>query len=471
MIDWQFYLSLITAKLTAFVLKSFHKGATAAPGLYAQKIDKNILTKLAGQLKFSILVSGTNGKTTTTRILSSILKQANIKYLHNRSGSNLERGIISQLIKHHHLKNYLGLWEVDEAALPSVSEKIQPKIIILLNLFRDQLDRYGEIDTLAKKWLTALKKLPKETTIILNADDPTIAWLGKQVNGKVLYFGIRDELLGGEVLTHASDATFCPTCLLPLKYRTCFISHLGIYECLKCGSIQPKTDLKAEKVSFTQQNTTLLKLDDNLETNHLIINFIGTYNVYNSLAAFAGAQLLNINIDNIKEGIRLFKPAFGRLETINFKDKQLKILLVKNPTGFNETIKAVLQSVNKNSFSCLLVLNDLIADGRDVSWIWDVDLETLVNNPNLKKIIVSGIRAEDMATRIKYANFQFSIFRPKDNQPWAGNFQLEKKLEKAINGLLVSQTKDLFILPTYTAMLEVRKILNKKGLVHSTWKD
>lgn len=462
MIDWRFYLSLIIAKLTALVLKIFHKGATAAPGLYAQKIDKNILKKLARQLKFSILVSGTNGKTTTTRILSSILKQANIKYLHNRSGSNLERGIISQLIKHHQLKNYLGLWEVDEAALPSVSEKIQPKIIILLNLFRDQLDRYGEIDTLAKKWLSALKKLPKETTIILNADDPTIAWLGKQVDYKVIYFGIRDELLGGEALTHASDATFCPICLLPLKYRTCFISHLGIYECLKCGSIQPKPDLKAEKVSFTQQNTTLLKLDDNPETNQLIINFIGTYNVYNSLAAFAGAQLLNINIDNIKEGIRLFKPAFGRLETINFKDKQLKILLVKNPTGFNEAIKTVLQSVNKNSFSCLLILNDLIADGRDVSWIWDVDLETLVNNPSLKKIIVSGIRAEDMALRIKYSNIKMERYKDR---------KIEKKLEKAINNLLVSQTKDLFILPTYTAMLEVRKILNKKGLVHSTWKD
>lgn len=467
---FRYYLAILIGKLISLSLRLLQLGGTAAPGLYASKIDKNLIRKLSRQLKYSVIISGTNGKTTTTRILATIFSQAGWEYFHNRTGSNLLRGVISELIKHIGYnglpKNRIGLWEIDEAVLPLAIKSLRPKIVVLTNLFRDQLDRYGEIDVLAKKWKQALKQLSKETIVILNADDPTVASLGQNLRCKTLYFGLKDKLKGDKFLSHASDATMCPYCLLPLNYQVCFVSHLGLYKCPKCGDIQPKTNINCTQVKFLKENYTQLDINYLSNKYFIKINLPGIYNVYNALAAFAVSVSLKINPEKIIRGFQQFRPAFGRFEKIKLKEKMLQILLVKNPTGFNQVLKILPHLSGGNSFSCLIALNDLIADGQDVSWIWDVDFENFKKYKKLQKIIVSGIRAEDMTLRLKYSNFKSQIANK-----FQSNIKLEKNLKKAISNLINQSNKNLFILPTYTAMLEIRKILNKMKLVHSTWKD
>jgi len=460
----RYYLALLLGKSISKVLSLLHSGATAAPGLYASKIDKDILKKLTSQLDFSIVVSGTNGKTTTARILAGIFKAINQNFIHNRTGSNLERGIVSELIKKANFlsqpKKTIGLWEIDEAFLPTAVKILKPRVVLLTNLFRDQLDRYGEIDSLAKKWKEALKTLPKTSVAILNSDDPTVACLGKNLDCKVIYYGLRDKNLGTKNISHASDATLCPNCLKPLKYNSCFISHLGIYQCLECHHLQPEPDFSADKVKLSEDGLEITAKTKKQKCQ-LKIKISGLYNSYNVLAAATTAHVLDISFEKICVGLKNFKPAFGRLEKLTIKDKKLKILLVKNPTGFNEVLKTVFSYFKNKPISLLIVLNDLIADGKDVSWIWDIDFEYLKQFKNLEKIIISGLRAEDMALRIKHSQFPIG----------KNNFEVEKNVNEAIELLLKSQSNNLFIFPTYTAMLNIRKILNKKGFIHSTWKD
>lgn len=463
MVNFQSLIAIFIGKIIHFILKLGTTGASAAPGLIAEKIDPLLLVKLKKQLKYSIIISGTNGKTTTTRLISSIFKQADIPYYHNRTGSNLLRGILSELIIRvdifGSLKPKIGLWEVDEAVLPASLAILQPRIVLINNLFRDQLDRYGEIDTLAKKWLTALENLKPQTIVMLNADDPTVASLGKKLKQKVVYYGIKDPKVGQQNLSHCADAIFCPNCARKLIYQRSFISHLGHYYCPHCGAIQPKLDIFSDDIHLKQsQLTCIIKTKKQKFTLQAGVN--GLYNVYNLLASSTVALTLGISPADIIKGVSQFIPAFGRFEEINLDNKNLIIMLAKNPAGFNEVIKMVNHLTTKKPASLLIILNDLIADSQDVSWIWDVDMGML-KKANLSSLLISGTRTYDLALRIKYANLSIS------------NKQLtiNNNLKKAISLLLKSKTNNLFILPTYTAMLETRKILNQMGLVHSSWED
>ncbi len=456
---YKYYASVIVGKLVFWLLKQTGRGGgTAAPGLYALRIDPQIAGKLASSLKYSVIITGTNGKTTTSRLISSILKQAKIPFLHNRTGSNLLRGVVSELLRAKKLKSnfaeFIGLWEVDEGALTPVLQQIKPKIIVITNLFRDQLDRYGEIDTILQKWQKALANLTKDTTVILNADDPNVASLGSQVKGKVFYFSLNDKTKGKKKADHAMDANLCPLCAGELKYETNFVSHLGVYSCLKCKFTRPQAQVFASQIAFSKERLKV-KAVLNHKTLALTVNLAGLYNSYNVLAALAVCLNLNISLTNLKLGLSLFTPAFGRFEKIKMGERKLHILLVKNPTGFNQVVQLLPQLTNSRPYACLLVLNDLIADGRDVSWIWDVDFSHL-SQKGLKQLIVSGTRAEDMALRLKYEGLEVKVIN---------------NLKTAVTKILGRQEKNLFILPTYTAMLETRRILNNKGLVHQTWED
>lgn len=458
---FNYFLAILLAKSASFILKLFKSGASAAPGLYALKIKPDLLSELSQQLKESIIISGTNGKTTTARIIASLLKQSHIDYLHNRSGSNLERGVVSEIIKRtswfHLKKKFVGLWEIDEAFLTSAIKKLQPKVIILLNLFRDQLDRYGEIDTLAKKWRQALKKLPSSSLLILNSDDPAISWLGKGLSCQVIYFGLRDKTLGDKVLSNAADAITCHYCSQQLQYQTSFVSQLGIYRCPQCGAIQPAVNIYCSQANFNQNGQTKLVINYKSCSYNLKINLIGTYNIYNLLAAFSAGAALKIKAKKIVEYSSNFQPAFGRLEKINLRSKTIRIILTKNPTGFNQALKTLILLNKKRGCSCLFSLNDLIADGRDVSWIWDIDFKYL-NKLKIDNIIVSGTRAADMALRLKYANISQNL-----------NIKLEKNIKKSLSSLINQSSKNLYILASYTAMLKIRKILAKKKVIHSIW--
>ncbi len=405
-------------KVVSGLSKVFHFGAGGTwPGEIALILQPDIARNLARQLKKGvILIAGTNGKTTTALMIKTILEKQGDRVVHNASGANLTNGIVSALIKEAKWNATVdrdwGVFEVDENSLPIVLEFISPKAIVLLNLFRDQLDRYGEVDVIVEKWASALKNI--HATYILNSDDPGIAFIGTKAKGKILYFGVNDKKHFLKNIEHATDSTFCLNCGGRLSYKGIYYSHIGIWHCERCGLSRPKPDI----FSVTSPLS-------------------GLYNLYNTLAAVTAGRALGIK-NPVLAG---FSPAFGRQETFTIKGKTVKIFLSKNPAGFNASLRTILE---QNASVMLFILNDRIPDGRDVSWIWDVDFETIPQNT---KIIASGDRVYDLAIRLKYAEKKNLVVEP----------DLREAVQKAVEQTPPSGR--LFILPTYSAMLEVRKIL------------
>jgi UDP-N-acetylmuramyl tripeptide synthase len=348
----------------------------------------------------------------------------------NASGANLLNGIASSLVTY---SNFYGtinkdfaIFEIDENTLPLILKEIpNPDYLIVLNLFRDQLDRYGEVNTIAKKWKKAIKDLDKTTTLILNADDPQVTFLGDKSKAKLMYFGL-DEKNKNLKSQHASDSTYCPKCQTKLNYSSIYFSHLGNWNCVKCGYSHPKKTL----------------------TSFSFYPLLGTYNQYNANATVLLAKDLGLSDEKIKNTLKDFKPAFGRQETLTLNHKNVQIFLSKNPTGLNESLKTV---ASEGAQNILLLLNDRIPDGLDVSWIWDVDFEDFATV--FRNITVGGDRTFDMGLRLKYAEYK--------------NFALEENLSKAIEIALdkAGKGETLYVLPTYSAMLEVRKILTGKKIL------
>ncbi|MDP3987742.1 MAG: MurT ligase domain-containing protein [Candidatus Levybacteria bacterium] len=426
---------IFVGKTISKVSKILNVGSGSTwPGHIALSVNKNFVHEVLKKSKIKIiLIAGTNGKTTTAKLIQTIFENNKKKVFRNESGANLLNGIASSLLLHSSILSTLdydyAIFEIDENSLPLALNELEPHTIILMNLFRDQLDRYGEVDSIAKKWKKALKKLSKETTLILNADDPQISFLGK--NTKALYFGLNEKVRQSKQFS--ADSTYCPNCNSKLAYNTTFFSHLGDWKCNKCSEKRPKLDL---------EDSPFYPLP-------------GIYNIYNTHAALLFAKINNINNLTIQQSLRMFTPAFGRQEIIKAGNKKIHLFLSKNPTSFNQSLRTVVELGGNN---VLFVLNDRIPDGRDVSWIWDTNLEELLDTK--QNITVSGDRTYDMALRIKYASsskFQISNFK----------FQINDKLKNAINESLekVQKNETLYVLPTYSAMLEVRKILTGKKIL------
>ena len=451
--DFRLTSAILIGKSVALLNRLTGTGATAAPGLYALKFDPNLVKKLTARIKNgNIVISGTNGKTTTSRLAADILS-LKFKIIHNRQGSNLLRGIASTLISKSDLFGNidanLAIWETDEATLPQAIEHTQPKKIVLLNLFRDQLDRYGEVDTVRAKWQKSLSKQKLGSTLILNADDPGISFLARGFEDKTVFFGVEDKKLSLPQIASVADIKHCLNCEANLTYTTLLSAHMGSYSCSKCSLKRPKPSISASNLKFKPDFSTSINLS--LITYHLSLtyNLPGLYNAYNILAACALANSLKIGPSDIKKGIAGFSSAFGRFQSVQVKNKSAVIFLIKNPAGANEVIRTISL---KNNLHILAILNDKIADGRDVSWIWDTNWEIL--KPKVKSLAVSGTRCWDMATRFKYADFNMS----KDCIYENINYSLEKSLDK------LDKKDTLIILPTYTAMLEVQKYLKRKGI-------
>lgn len=436
----------ISKTITKLVTTLKLGAASVLPGEISRRLHPRLLPLLFEQVKHGvILIVGTNGKTTTSLLLSKILEDQGFKVTHNSSGANLINGLITALLVDSKLTGKLEtdyvILEIDENILPLVLQDCQPNYLLALNLFRDQLDRYGEVDTIARRWQQAIAPLPSSTTIILNADDPTLNYLGQQLTQKLLFFGLNEPELYLEEIPHAVDSIYCPSCGHLLDYQGVYLSHLGDYQCPSCNFV--KSDLAIQSSKWEQI-------------------LIGVYNKYNTVAAAVLAKDLGISYEQISASSKNFKAAFGRAEELAIGNKQVRILLSKNPVGMNETIRAVVRDADSSNSSSyvpvtLLILNDRIPDGTDVSWIWDVDTETLTKNGG--KLIVSGDRAYDMALRLKYseANEHNSAFEliVQDNLPEA----IAKALE------LTPENSSLNILPTYSAMLDVREnLLGRKIL-------
>lgn len=450
--DPRLILAILVGKGIGFLTKLAGGGATAAPGLYALKIDPGLVKKLALKLgDGSVIISGTNGKTTTSRLISDIFADSR-SLIHNRQGSNLLRGIASTLISRSSLfgdvpQNF-GIWEVDEATLPEVLDNITPKAIILLNLFRDQLDRYGEVESVRKKWQSALAKLPKEVKLLVNGDDPQLAFLGQNSNANVTYFGIDDPKLKLAEVGNVADIRYCLNCGKKLLYSLQFMAHMGHYKCSSCAFRRPKTTIGAGQISFNADFPTNVTFFLPKSELSLKLPLPGLYSVYNVLAAILLANIEGVSNTLLKSKVEAFSSAFGRFQTIYRNGKKLIIFLIKNPAGANEVLRTLAAKTKMNLLVCL---NDKIADGKDVSWIWDTSWEAI--SGKTAKVFASGIRCFDMATRLKYAQIEVDINNVHED--------ISYSLDNALNKLNNKDT--LIVLPTYTAMLEIQRILSKDG--------
>ncbi len=384
-------------------------GGTTLPGKLLWKLDPGAVDELAAGLARGVaLVSATNGKTTTTAIAAKILgNRARLAW--NRAGANLLSGIGSALLSAEDPE--LGLFEVDEAALPEAIVRTHPRAVLLGNLFRDQLDRYGELELVAERWRAAIASLPEDAALVVDADDPVVGDLAVAREG-VLRFGIDDSRHARPSLQHAADSKYCMRCGSPYEYKAAYVGHLGDYRCAACGHARPALDVVARNIEFRGLWASRFRLVTHAGEVELDLALPGLYNVYNAVGAAALSLSLGASLSEIRTGIEDFSAAFGRFERIGASGKTVVLLLVKNPAGANE----VLRTLELGGIPPVLVvaLNDAIADGRDVSWIWDVDFEPLLAKAGT--IVVSGV-----------------------------------------------------VLPTYTAMLALRGILTRRGLVSAYW--
>lgn len=445
-----FYTALLGAKLVNQGLHVFKSAGTSLPGLVAMNISKNFLSFLSNYCEKDIVtITGTNGKTTTAGLFANILKSAKNRVLHNEKGANMLSGIASSLAISYkpNSKFDYAVLESDEAYLTRLYDYINADYLLVTNLFRDQLDRYGEIDITAKKIQNAIDKNPN-LKMFVNADDPMLMELGK--NNKKIFYGFEDVKYETSVQDSQSpmEAVSC-ACKSDLSYGERYYAHIGKYRCEACGRKRPEPNYKGYVVIHDDYSEIFVKFCSEGEEKELNFrtNLVGLYNAYNALAAISISLEVGVNPDAIQSGLDTYKSAFGRAEKFVMNGKNVLVQLIKNPTGASE----VLRTVNKNtSQSLMIAINDNYADGRDISWLWDTDFELLADYSN--NIIVSGTRANDMAVRLKYAGFPTEKIEVKKDVKSAFNYAFSK----------VQDGEQLLVMPTYTALLEMQKFLPKK---------
>ena len=449
-------IALIFGRLAGQIVRLRRKeGATALPGLVGGLISKKLLYSLSQNMADGVVtISGTNGKTTTTNFLNLILENAGFNTLTNTAGSNLERGLISAYADavnawggYPKNKQQVGLFEVDEAELARTFNQLNPRVSTFLNLFRDQLDRYGEVDNLALRWQDMIKAKGEYGSIVINVDDPNICKLQECTTGEVITFGIEDDNLKIEDLYNVKDARFCARGSV-LKYDNLYMSHLGQWRCDCCTVFRPKPKVRAQNISLKNGSSGFDLVIDDIR-HKIIINMPGLYVVYNALAAAATAYALEVDIDLIASSLNAVKPPQGRQEIFLVDQKEIRILLTKNPTGFNETIKIIMPDSESVEVNLLAILNDGIQDGEDVSWIYDADIERL-KKYNID-LVCSGIRANDFALR-----WHLAVINPR-----LVCSDIEESLDRALDNVPLGGRLD--VIATYTAMLQIRSILVSKS--------
>ncbi len=436
-------------------------GGTALPGVLAARIDANIIPKLTrGLPRGTVLVTGTNGKTTTSRILAAALQLAGWKPIHNRSGANLASGLTTAIVDRVDLLGRVSadsaLFEVDEATLPSVEEATQPIVIVLTNLFRDQLDRYGEVDHVAAVWREVLVRLPPSATVVANADDPAVAALVEQTSAKVVTFGV-DSIRSGTGLDHFADSKNCPRCGAPLEYDSVQYAHLGTYHCPNGDFRRPNPTICATAVVANGTDSTVVDVSGPFGERRWSFGLPGLYNVYNLLAAASAAMAVGVPVEAVENAVVGFRAAFGRLERIQVGTRSLFVALIKNPVGFTEVLRTILTVPGDKDVA--IFINDNLADGTDVSWLWDADVEMLAGR--CRSIVVGGTRAGDMAVRLKYAGVPADRIRLAET--------VSGGLDTGLSGIDDGQT--LYVLPTYTAMLDLRNDVGRRGYADQFWEE
>jgi UDP-N-acetylmuramyl tripeptide synthase len=455
--------SLWAAKTTAAASRALKRGGgTAASGLVGLWLNPGLIRELGAQLGHGcVLITGTNGKTTTALLINHAARAAGLLPLANGSGSNLSRGIASTLAmasdgdgRLQDARRRIGVFEVDEAALTEVLPQLRPRALVITNLFRDQLDRYGEVEAVAQRWRRAIAAAQPDLRLVLNADDPAVASLGEGRDG-TLYFGVEDKKLHAGAPEHAADALFC-RCGARLKYDVAFYGHAGHWRCPGCGRVRPKPRVAARQVKLGDGHQASFQLESGGSRSGARLALGGLYNVYNALAAAAAGEALSLPRESVIEALTSTEAAFGRQEAFELAGRRVELFLGKNPAGLNQVLSTLLLDPNRET--ALIVLNDGIADGRDISWVWDADFEVAAGK--LLRAVVSGSRAAEMALRLKYAEWDESMLDVVPDIALA----LDKALAATPEGSCLS------VIPTYTAMLTVRELLAQRAGREPYWR-
>ena len=449
-IKFKSILSILTGKVILFFSKHILNGGSTFPGAVALKLDKEILRKVSSGYNV-ILVTGTNGKTTTTSMLTNILRENNLRVITNSTGANLFRGIVACFIDNYsfYKKNdgAYAVIEVDEANLKFVTEYITPKVITITNLFRDQLDRYGEVYTTLNKILEGVNKVPS-AELVLNGDDSLFNKLS--IENPTVFYGFSKPIDANSKIDINADAKFCKFCKAPYQYNFITYNHLGDFYCAECGFKRSELKYHVDEIQTLHSDFSTVIISG----TEITISQSGTYNIYNGLCAYSIAKELNISDDVIKNSLNKQDSSFGRQEELLIDDKKVKIILVKNPAGYNQAIDTL--CLNSDNFSTLFMLNDNYADGQDISWIWDVEFERLKSLP-ITDVFISGTRMYDMAVRLQVCGLN------------SESFILEHDYESLTSKLKNSSSNNIYILATYTAMINYRKYLYSKGYIKKLW--
>jgi UDP-N-acetylmuramyl tripeptide synthase len=435
-------------------------GGTSLPGKVLMRLEPGAIGELAGRLgDGSVVLSATNGKTTTAAMISSVLERRGRRLVHNRAGANMAGGVASALAAAarrggRELDGDLGLFEIDEFWLAQMVAELRPRAVLLSNLFRDQLDRYGELETIAERWADVVAGLPATTSLVLNADDPHVADLGRDTPGAV-YFGVDDDSLARPELQHASDSKHCRRCGAPYVYEAIYLGHLGHYRCPNGDAARPAPAVRATAVELRGIRSAAFTLTAaGGQSARVELPLPGLYNVYNALGAAALCLALDVPFADIVAGLEAVAPAFGRAETIPLGGRDASLLLIKNPAGANEVLRTL--TLEAGELDLLGILNDRIADGRDVSWVWDADWELVA--PRIGRMVCAGTRAAELAVRLKYAGVD------------PARLEVVGPLPAALDSALAGGSGPLYVLPTYTALLELRELLSARGDALEYWR-
>ena len=463
----RFALALAAGKTAGSASRMLGRGGgTSFPGSIARRIDPNVLRKVATVSDArTVVVTGSNGKTTTCRMLAALAQASDLKVTQNRSGSNLLQGVISTAVRGADLRGRMDaqllLLEIDEGTIRRVLPDVQPDVFVVTNIFRDQLDRFGELYAMARMLQDVIESLPESATVVLNADDPLVASLADNAVARVLYYGIEADSTGEPVPEHSADTIRCVRCQHMLSYRVVHLSHLGDYQCPECGAARPALDVAVTAVQSSAGGGYEITAQTPEGPVALRVPLPGVHNVYNAVAALACVTALSLaeplDPARARQALAGVRPAFGRLEEIQAGGRAVTLAFVKNPTSYNATLREVLRRPGRKHV--LAAHSNTVVDGEDFAWLWDVELEQLV--PELDSLTISGTRAEEVALRFKYAGADPAVMRIIPDRGAA----LQTALTQPPAG------EALHIFAGYTPMRELRGVMQRRGWVSPSWEE
>lgn len=438
------YFATAVGKTSQWLLQTFFKGGSSYPGKIALTLDPNILDYLAKDYEV-IVVTGTNGKTLTTALIVKILQQEFDDVLTNPTGANMVQGIVSTFLSAHGKKGHkkFAVLEIDEASLSKVTRYIKPKLFVFTNIFRDQMDRYGEIYTTYQMILDGAAQAP-EATILANGDSPIFN--SKDTPNPRIYYGFNHQADHEQFAHPNTDGVLCPHCQHILHYKMITYANLGKYYCPNCEFKRPELAYQLTQLGEMTNVSSVFTVDE--ESYKIEVG--GLYNIYNALTAAAVGQHYGVSPEKIRLGLGYDEKVFGRQEVITIGSKKCTLVLVKNPVGLNQVIDTI--TLSPNDFSLVCLLNANYADGIDVSWIWDGSYEHLTKRA-IPQVLTGGDRREDMTFRLQVAGLAEETIHECAN------------LDDVIAQIPQLPTEEVYILATYTAVLQLRQKLIEKGIL------